>query len=363
MAEEVKEVVQEVEQQKEEFNVDRFVTGSNEDVVETVTEKPIETSVVEKQVEVKSTESSLDDYWNTFTEVVGTDYKIPEVIKTGKKEDGTELTKKEKFEILAGEISKYTSYTGDPQIDSFVSNIIAASKEPNFNLNDFVQDVNKNYIQPSNMSVDDKVAEYFKLNYGKKDDKDTVGLTLDEIQEEIKGLKKHEKVEYARKFDDVVNESLSKREQAHQIQYNTNIEQAYKKVVDEDKKLLDIYTSKLKNSNNVDGIELSEADHKLFMEDAPKFFEKKVKKDERGYNYVTSDVQEVLYDILASPEKSMALMPFLWMYKNKKLGSYASQLKEGVKKSIESKLGNEPTITESSYAGNEFNLNRFLEGK
>ena len=363
MAEEVKEAVQEIEQQKEEFNVDRFVTGSNEDVVETVTEKPVEKPVVETPVEVKPTDSSLDDYWNTFTEVLGNDYKIPEVIKTGKKEDGTELTKKEKFEILAGEISRYTSYTGDPQIDSIVSNIISSSKDPNFNLNSFLQDVNKNFVQPANMSVDDKVKEYFKINYGKKGENDTTGMTDEQIQEEIKGLKNYEKVKFAREFDGMVNESLSRREQAHQIQYNTTIEEAYKKVVDEDKKLLDIYTTKLKNSNNVDGIELSEADHKLFMEDAPKFFEKKVKKDERGYNYVTSDVQEVLYDILASPEKSMALMPFLWMYKNKKLGSYASQLKEGVKKTIEDKLNPNPVITESSYAGNEFNLNRFLEGK
>jgi len=360
MAEKVE--VKAEETPKEEFNMERFVQGSDEPIVTAEPEVKTEPVKVEP-VKVETQESQLDDYWSTFTEMVGEGYKVPDVIKTGKKEDGTEITKKEKFQLIANEIARYTSHTGNPQVDSFVNNVIAASKEPGFNLSDFVNNTGKNYIQPANMSVDDKVKEYFKAEYGKKDDKDTTGLTDDEIAEEIKGLKRHEKVEFARKFDGIINDNLSKQEQVYQKQYNERLNTNYKKIADEDKKLLDIYITKAKTSNNIDGIELSEADHKTFMEDAPKFFEKKVKKDEMGYDYVTSDVQETLMDILASPEKSMTLMPFLWMYKNKKLGSYSSQLKEQVKKSIENKLGITPNITEMNNVSSDFNMDDFVKGK
>lgn len=348
---------------KEEFNMDRFVKGTDESVEQVETGAKTEPVKIEPVKVEAPTEPQLDGYWSTLAEMIGGDYKVPGVIKTGKKEDGTEISNKERFQLIADEITKYTSHTGDPQTDYFINNIISSSKDPNFNLDNFISEVGKSNINISNMSLDDKVFEYFKIEYGKKDDKDTTGLTTEQISEEIKGLKNYEKVTIAREFDKIVNDNLSRQEQIHQKQYNDNLNTIYKKVADEDKKLLDIYITKVKTSNNIDGIELSEADHKLFMEDAPKFFGKKVKKDERGYDYVTSDVQETLMDILASPEKSMSLMPFLWMYKNKKLGSYSSQLKEQVKKTIETKLGITPTITEMNIPGSDFNMEDFVKGK
>ena len=74
---------------KEEFSAERFIAGNDNQVEEKTTElKPAET----KQQPVKQTEpvaEQLDEYWGTFQSVVGDGYKIPDIVKLGKKEDGT----------------------------------------------------------------------------------------------------------------------------------------------------------------------------------------------------------------------------------------------------------------------------------
>lgn len=341
----------------EPFDSEAFRTGKEVTPKELVEKKPVE----EKKEEPIQTQ--LDDYWSSVQEVLGEDYPIPEVVKTGKKEDGTELSKKEKFELLANEIAKNVAYSDNPQVDSFLRSIAKASKAEGFDLSKHLDTLKNDYIDPSSMSLDDKVKYYYKENFGKIDENDKDGLSDEDITDEISKLSRTEKIKYSREFDKFVNDRLSKQEILYQKQHNEKIDKVYQQILQEDNKLLENYINKAKIGRTIDGIELSQEDYNVFLKEAPDFYKKQIKKNKEGYSYVTSEVQEILADILGSPDKSMSLMPFLWLYKNKKLGSYTNQIKEDVKRKIESNLSPEPKVNQDSYTGEEFDAKAFREGK
>lgn len=342
----------------EEFNKERFIEGKENSTIENEPIKPAE----EKSTETVQSDPVYDDYWNTLSKKYGNDYKIPEILKTGKKEDGTELTSEDKFNLLTSEIAKGLKYSNNPNVDSFIRSTLKASNSPDFDLSKHLETLKSDYIDPSSMSLEDKVQTYYKQEFGKIDENDKDGLTDEDIKDEISKLSRTDKIKYAREFDKTINNKLSEQERQYQTKYNTDVDNMYKKVTTEATKLFDNYYNKVKIGKNIDGIELSEADHATFIKESPDFFKKVTKVDSNGYKYITSEVQEVLADLLGSPEKSLTLMPFLWLYKNKKLGGYSNQLKEEVKKNIEEKLSNDPKVNQSNFVGNEFDAEAFKRG-
>ena len=366
-AETTEEVVvehSEVKPEETELNPERFRSGSDEEPEEVIAPETTEKKPAEKPSEtITATQTEVDDYWGTYKEIIGDSYEIPEVIKTGKKEDGSTVSSKEKFALLANEIAKNVSYSGNPEVDAFVKDVISSAKSSEFNLTDHLGAVSKDILDPSKMDIDDKVFQHYKMEYGQKDENDTTGMTDDAIKTEIESLRDSEKIAAARKFDNDIKGKISTQEIAYKEKHNANIDANFAKLQETETKFIDTYVEKAKLGKSIDGIEFSEEDHAQFVKDAPDFYKKVVKQSDDGYSFVSSEVQEVLKEILGSPEKSMTMMPFLWLYKNKKLAGYSNQLKEAVKENIEGKLAPEPSVTQTQHTGDEFSGKDFRSGR
>ena len=374
-AEEV--VVEKTEETKEkDFNADAFRKGeesteATEEVVETKEIKEEAAAEIKKPEEVGAIkeevveEAKVSSMWELFSTAVSTDgnkYELPEAVKTRKKKDGSELSKEEEFNLLVTEISKNTEHTSNPTVNALVKNIIAASTNEGFDLGGYIDTFKSEFVDTTNMSVDEQLVYHYKSIHGKKGEDDTTGMTDEQIKAEVNKLSEFGKRDKIKEIEDSRKEVLSKQAEEHQKTYNLKVDSYHKEITKASDQLMTNYLKKVEGASNIDGIELGEADKVQYLKELPSFFEKKLITNEKGYSEVTSEANEMLNELMANPESSLAFLPYLWMMKHGKLRGYTSGLKKAVKETIEGGLKDKPDVTTGVGTQEEFSGDRFRKG-
>ena len=127
---------------------------------------------------------NLNPYWQKLQKDVTAhipDYKLPEVLVTRKKEDGTDLTLDEEFDLLRQEI---LSFTEDPiGDDPLIQSYLAAKSGENFNEAQWIADQAKNY-QFLTAPSKDIVLEAFRIT----NEREKKGWTEENIKSFVESM-------------------------------------------------------------------------------------------------------------------------------------------------------------------------------
>ena len=293
------------------------------------------------------------DIWDVAKEELSTPEKpwdIPEILKTGKKEDGTPLTKKEEFALLRKTIADNTSFD-----DELVNEWIEA-KNSGATQDQFLQTKSKQ-LEYSKLSVDDKV----RMNYEMYAKANKLDWTKDKIDAQMSKLSDVEKDMQAKNFDNYMQGEQQRQAKLQIDTFNSKFETNYNKAETDNNQLVINYLKNIEGKNVVSGIEFSEAEMTQYKKDISTFMKREVKTDEKtGMKYAISQAEELLSKILAKPESTFDLLPYLYMVKNNTLKGYSNRLKENIKKNLEKTLDPEPDINTSRSGVSGPNAQKFM---
>ncbi len=290
----------------------------------------------------------IDDYWKEIKTIYGDDFKIPEFIEKGVNDKGEKLTAKERLMALRDTMFDNTLFGQSEEDDAFVRSYMIESSKEGFDRKVFLENQFKqNSIL--DLAPRDFMFQIKKSELGQsKENPD--GLTDDEINEVLdkktNAELKIEKLEYSKRIKSFQEEQQQKAINAQEEKFLT----VYKKEEKENTKLINDYVGRISSASNIDGIEFSEADKAQYMKELPELMKRNIV-DVNGKKVAISKAEEILQTILEDNEKSMTLLPLLWMMHNNKLKGYSSMLKEQVKKGVESKLDNLPPLEKGSGFG------------
>lgn len=129
-------------------------------------------------------DNQLSPYWQKLQKditAIDPEYKLPEILTTKKKEDGTPITPEEEFDLLREEIYKHTEdpYADDP----FIGSYLAAKESPEFDEAKWIAEQAKayNFITAPAKSL---VLEAFRIT----NEKESKGWTEENIQAFVDGM-------------------------------------------------------------------------------------------------------------------------------------------------------------------------------
>jgi hypothetical protein len=293
--------------------------------------------------------------WDSVKEELSTPdkaWELPKEVIEGKKADGTPLTKKEEFEILRKTISSNTKID-----DEFVNDYLQA-KEKGMPVSEFVKNRAKT-MDFQAMSVDDKVRLYYE-EYSKSQD---LKWTKEDIDAKINALTKVDKDMQAKAFESWLDNKQKAEVTGYVNTQNTKFETGYTKAETENTQHITDYLKNIEGKNTVAGIEFSEAEMAQYKKDLPTFMKREIKVDEKtGLKYAISPAEELLSEILAKPEDTFDLLPYLFMVKNKTLKGYSQRVKENIKKSLENTLDDKPDAQGTRNQSTGFDSDSFRNG-
>ena len=296
------------------------------------------------------------DLWDVMKEELSTKdkpWELPEPLKTGKKNDGTPLTKKEELALMRETISQNTKFD-----DDFINEYVAA-KESGMPVQDFVKSKAKN-LDFASLGTDDKVRLYYE-DYSKAN---KLEWTKEDIDAKINGLTKVDKDMQAKAYESYLGNKQSEEVKQYVNTQNSTFETKYTKAETENTQIITNYLKEIEGKNTVSGIEFSEAEMTQFKKDLPTFMKREIKSDPKtGLKYAVSPAEELLSEILAKPEDTFDLLPYLYMVKNKSLKGYSQRLKETIKKSLEGTLDNQPENMGSRNSTSGFDSKSFRDSK
>lgn len=278
---------------------------------------------------------TVDEYWEELQETFGTDFQIPEAIVKGVNEKGEKLTKKEKFSMLRNVMLDTTQFGNSPDDDAFVRQYLQASTQEGFNRKEFLSRQN----QQANI-LDMPAREFMFMMHKEevgKTDENPDGLTDEDINELLDKKTSAELKMESMQRKKGIRDYYAQQEEIHAKANEKLFLEEFTKVEEENSKLVNTYIDKIKNTSNIEGIEFSEADKAQFQKDLPDFMKREIK-EVNGKKIAISKAEMLLQDITSDNEKSMSLMPILWMVANNKFKGYSSTLKEQVKKGLEDKF-------------------------
>lgn len=276
-----------------------------------------------------------DEYWAEFKERVHTEdkpYELPKEILTGKKEDGTPLSKKEKFDILLDHIYKNTTF--DNQDDEFIKSYRVARQDKDFDFNKFINETGqKNSVL--NLEGKEFMTAMLKQEknkdggqkYTDKDIEDYIGkLTPIELDQKANELK----ASYKKQNEQFLNqqkESITAKQQEEFNKWEANRKKEVEQVTKEFEKL-----------DNIGGLPISEADRKIFN---PIFDKLTQHNPETG--------QLFMDDYLQSDNKSLyKALYVLHKIDTDGISKYIGELKNNLKSETLKKLNIKPNILNES---------------
>ena len=284
-----------------------------------------------------STDYKPADIWDVMKEELSTPdkpWELPDILKTGKKADGTPLTKKEELALLRETISSNTQFD-----DEFVNDYLEA-KESGVPVQEFVKSKAK-ALDFQNLTVDDKVKMYYE-DYAKANN---LKWTPEQIEAKLKALTDVDKDMQAKAYESYLSQKEKENYSKAITEQNAKFETNYNKAETDNNQLVTNYLKNIEGKNTVAGIELSEAEMTQYKKDLPTFMKRVVKTDEKtGMKYAISPAEELLSEILAKPENTFDLLPYLYMVKNGKLKGYSNRLKENIKKNVDETLDSKPDV-------------------
>lgn len=292
-----------------------------------------------------------DEYFLELRNTLGEEFQIPEIIKNGVNEKGEKITAKEKLHILHKTLLDTTTFGATEEDDSFIRNYMRESSKENFDRKKFLD----SYFGENNLlnlPPDKFMFEIYKKEYGVSD-ANADGMTDEEIKVLIEKKDPIELKAEAIRIKKDFSERQKRENENKTILYKKSFIENVLKQEESNKKNITSYIDIIKDSNNIGGFELGEADRQEFIKELPDFLEKKVYEKQNGELIAYSKAEELLSSLTSDPEKEMELIPILWMISKNKIKGYSTMLKEKAKETVESKLSNSKRQLDGS--SNSFN--------
>jgi hypothetical protein len=285
-----------------------------------------------------------------------TPWELPVLLKTGKKEDGTLLTQEEEAKLLFDTIVDNHDFAGD---DPFLQEYLEA-KEKGMDGNAFLQ--SKIAVSDiSKMSNEDKVKAMYK-EYASVN---KLEWTDDDIDEKVDVMSKVDLDIAAKNYENSVGE-IQRRKNSEQVEkINRDFDSLYLKTEKENANQIKTFLNSIEGKKSIAGIEFGEAEMTQFKQEVSSFIKRDVKIDpDSGLKYAVNPMEQLLRDVLAKPEDTLKLLPYLWMIKSNKLDGYSTRLKERYKEIVDDTLDNNPDSSfGTSKSERNFNVKGFFGKK
>jgi hypothetical protein len=274
-------------------------------------------------------------FWDELSERKAADpliFDIPEEISTGKKADGTELSRKERFDMFMEKLKPQTTQSEDE--DEFISSYKKAKQSPDFNESKFLQEQHQ---KKAIFSLDDDTFLQAYLSAQKTED-GKQKHSEQNIKDYVAKLNPIEKAEKAEALKNQLKQSQATFEQKQQDVANQKREQAFNEWESNRQKSIEDVVTKMSQVQNIGGIPVTESEIKEFV---PVFDKLTQLNKETGRLYMD--------EYLQSNNDSVFKMLFL-MHKAEKgeVNNYVSNVKQGLKEEVFQKLGIKPNVTGSS---------------
>ena len=340
---------------------DNALMGIN--TLETSTE---EVSVDDKKKEVETTEEkvspegksssekndnseTIDEYFSALKELYGEGFELPEIITKGVNEKGEKLTPKDKLGILRNTLLDGTQFGGTEEDDRFIRKYMFQSAQEGFDRKKFFQEIQQEQSileLPARELLFAIKKDELGISETNKD-----GLTDEEVSEIVDKLSPAEQKAQAIAIKKNIREYQQNKEIIAQQKADEQFTQIYTKVEEENQKLVNDYLSRIEGTTNIEGIEFGQSDMAQFKKDLPEMMKRKIVVQPDGSKIAISEAEELLQQLTSDNEKSMGLIPLLWMLKHNKFKGYTSSVKEQAKKRVEDKLDKFPPQEKGSGFG------------
>lgn len=310
--------------------------------------KEEESSKEEKAKQEKETNfikhiESIESLFNDGVEDEDSKIKFDDIIRTGKKEDGTELTLEERKNYIQKTFLDKTQLGSNEAVDKYVRDIISKSFDENFDLEAIIAPQKNDNIEGgldwSNRDSVIKKAYKESMNEG-LEDKDK--LSDDEVSEHIDKMSETEK---KIAFANIKKNYLALQQEQQKAQLIEQEQEFLKRVDDYNKNTevsVNTFIEKMKGKDVFSGFKFSEADKNEMLQDMPTFLKRELKDSKEG-KIAISKAEELLRTLIQDGQSMLELVPFLWMKSKGKLDGYSSYLSEKVKLDLLSRLDENPS--------------------
>ena len=272
--------------------------------------------------------------WNeleTRAKTNGTDWTVPEVIKTGKKEDGTELTQQDRFNMFVENLEKNKPQT---QEDSFVAAYKAAKTNQDFDMNKFLQTEQQ---RQAIFSADDDTFLSAHLRSVKNADGTQKHAETD-IEAYVQKLNSIEKSEKAEALRGQLRQSMEQENLAKASEANAQRTKVLEDWNNSRQTMLEATITEMASVKEIAGIPLTESD----MADFLPVFDKMTQ-----YNEKTGELY--MDEYLQSNNSNVFKMLYLLHKADKgEIEKHVTNVKETIKEGIFQKMGIKPNISGSN---------------
>ena len=326
--------------------------------------KAEEPSKEEKEKQEKETNfikhiESIESLFNDGVEDEDSKIKFDDIIRTGKKEDGTEISLDERKEIIQKTFLDKTQLGANEKVDKYVREIISKSFDENFDL-DAIIAPQRNDKSEDGINWDDRdgvIRKAYKesINEG-LDDKDK--LTDEEVAEHISKMSETEK---KLAFANIKKNYMALQEEQNKTALLEQEQKFIERVNDYNKQTelsVNTFIEKMKGKDVFSGFKFSEADKNEMLQDMPNFLKREFKDSKEG-KFAISQAEELLATLIKDGQSMLELVPFLWMKSKGKLDGYSSFLSEKVKMDLLSRMDENPSAVSQGKTKGDDNFDIF----
>lgn len=318
---------------------------------------PPVTPPVEPPVITPANQRQMNFLWDKLKKDIGDEYVLPDVVTKGKKDDGTDLSFEEEYEIFRTEQLRNTDF-GD---DDFVQEYREAKKTPDFDRTKFIQ---QRATSPDTLDDDSFLFAAYKAQYGKTD-KNPSGWDDNQIKSEVGKMSLIAKKQERTNIESVIKTNIAKKNEVIATQRETEFNASVEKANIFNNTLVSSYLKSINGKNTIEGMEFGEADINDYYKSVPEMMKVNIITEKDGSKRAVTMAQQILEKVLATDEGALSLLPYLYMIDKNKIKGYSSFLKESVKKELEKKLGIKPDDTPggSTEGPLQFDSAKFRSGK
>jgi len=202
-----------------------------------------------------------------------------------------EITAENEQELLKTYVAKKFGFDTQPQLHPLAKQVQdMAAANPSITINDIVNTVSEQYVDPSKMSVDEKITFDLFARYGVYDaEKNPDGLSDEDVAEHIAKMTKIEKQEAAKIIEKNISDYNNRLTEEYKQQ---NLEQ-YQKQYEQDVVQIKTAVSKLKNElskvDSIYGVPVSQEQHNQWLEEFERIVTPDKTTGERGLDSILSN--------------------------------------------------------------------------
>lgn len=302
---------------------------------------------------------SIESIFNEGVDDEDSKFKFDDIVRTGKKEDGTEITLEERKGFIQKTILDKAQLGANEEVDKYVREIISKSFDEGFDLKAITApERNENTGDGIDWDNRDSVirkAYKESMNDGLAD-KDK--LTDEEVAEHIDKMSETEK---KIAFANIKKNYMALQEEQNKTALLEQEQQFIKRVDDYNKNTelsVNTFIEKMKGKDVFSGFKFSEADKNEMLQDMPNFLKRELKDTKEG-KFAISQAEELLTTLIKDGQSMLELVPFLWMKAKGKLDGYSSFLSEKVKMDLLSRMDESPSVRSQGKTKGDDNFDIF----